>query len=103
MRREKNAGCTVLAVGEDQADVFVNCRVAKAPNPQDPQQEPAPPGTGNDREQGRPAGGEAGRAAAALSCSTRPKADRSAEHSDAYRQSWTRAAHRAFDTICNRR
>ncbi|GHI83727.1 hypothetical protein [Streptomyces xanthophaeus] len=102
-RFQKNVDYTVLAVAEDQADVFVNCRVVKAPNPQDPQQKPTPPGTGNDREQGRLAGGEAGRAAAALSCSTRPEADRSAEHSDVYWQSWTRAANRAFDAICNRR
>lgn len=53
-RFQKNTDYTVLAVGEDQADVFVNCRVVKAPNPQDPQQKPTPPpGTGNDREQGR--------------------------------------------------
>ncbi|MEU9372192.1 hypothetical protein AB0D94_00090 [Streptomyces sp. NPDC048255] len=98
-RFQKNVDYTVLAVNEDQDFVFVNCKVVKAPGTQPPS--PTPQSRQRDFQQGYRAGHEAGRAAADLDCSTRPTADKSEEHSDAYWQGWTAAANRAFDMICN--
>ncbi|MFJ8164884.1 hypothetical protein ACIRBY_28715 [Streptomyces sp. NPDC096136] len=99
-RFQKNAHYTVLAVNEDQDFVFVNCKVV---NPNTPTPVPSPHrfGSRQDRVQGLQDGAQAGLAAAADSCSAPPVADKSgAQRSDAYWQSWTRAADRVFHRAC---
>lgn len=101
-RFQKNVDYTVLAVNEDQDFIFVNCKVVKAPGAQQPNPTPqTPQSRQRDFRQGYQAGHEAGRAAADLDCSTRPTADKSEKHSDAYWQGWKAGADRAFDMICN--
>ncbi|MFC9621937.1 hypothetical protein ACFTXM_18755 [Streptomyces sp. NPDC056930] len=99
-RFQKNVDYTVLAVNEDQSNIFVNCRTVQ---PETGTAQPSSTtGTGdrNDRVQGRIAGELAGRDAAETSCSERPMPDRSQNHTDAYWEAWVQAADRAFDRAC---
>ncbi|MFE2880750.1 hypothetical protein ACFXG6_04275 [Streptomyces roseus] len=105
-RFQKNVDYTVLAVNEDQNFIFVNCKrvgAPQVPKPQNPQNTPpVQPGSRRDIAQGRAAGTQAGTAAAAKSCATKPVPDKSgAQHSDAYWQAWTQAANRSFNRVCN--
>ncbi|MER5810390.1 hypothetical protein ABT143_19725 [Streptomyces sp. NPDC002033] len=105
-RFQKNVDYTVLAVNENQNFIFVNCKrvgTTATPNPQNPQNTtPAQPGSRRDIAQGRAAGTQAGAAAAANSCATKPVADKSGQqHSDAYWQAWSQAANRSFNRVCH--
>ncbi|MFD4856622.1 hypothetical protein [Streptomyces atratus] len=106
-RFQKNVDYTVLAVNEDQSNIFVNCRMVQpetgtAQPETGTAQPPSTPGMGDasERAQGRTAGGLAGRDAAEASCSERPMPDRSQNHTDAYWEAWVQAADRAFDRAC---
>ncbi|MFK0218334.1 hypothetical protein ACIQWN_09060 [Streptomyces vinaceus] len=105
-RFQKNVDYTVLAANEDQNFIFVNCKkvgTAATPKPENPQNTtPVQPGSRRDIAQGRAAGNQAGTAAAAKSCTTKPVPDKSGQqHSDAYWQAWTQAANRSFNRACH--
>ncbi|MFF1916068.1 hypothetical protein ACFVYE_31675 [Streptomyces sp. NPDC058239] len=113
-RFQKNVDYTVLAVNEDQSNIFVNCKVVQpdtgklqsdtgtAQSDTGTAQSGSTMGRGDrsERVQGRTAGGVAGRDAAEVSCSERPAPDRSQNHTDAYWEAWVQAAERAFDRAC---